>query len=68
MSTLIHLVSAMLRLPLARRIATRLSDRDVARSVFDAALDRSAAARLARRGADEMARRARAGQPLRQQL
>jgi hypothetical protein len=58
MSRPVSLVARSLRLPLARRAATRLSDRNVARSLLDAALHQAAGESLARRGAAEARLRA----------
>jgi hypothetical protein len=58
MTRTVSLVARSLRLPLARHAATRLSDRNIARSLLDAALHEAAGASLARRGAAEARLRA----------
>jgi len=50
-------LSLVLRSATVRKVAMRLSDRDVARPTIDAALHAHAAHRLAKRCADEIARR-----------
>ncbi len=51
-------VVALMRLTPVRKLALRLSDRNVGRSTIDAGLSAYAANRLERRTADEVARRA----------
>jgi hypothetical protein len=51
-------VVALLRLTPVRKLALRLSDRNVGRSTIDAGLSAYAASRLEQRTADEAARRA----------
>jgi hypothetical protein len=57
MSVLISVTAAALRFSPVRRAATKLSDRDIGRSLMDAALHSHAATSLARRGEAESARR-----------
>jgi hypothetical protein len=68
MTLIPRLISWTFRAPLVRRGAIRLSDRDVARRLLDAALAEDAKARLARRAAKESARRNGRSRPAPQQL